>query len=177
MGIGNSSAAAAIMSRICQLPIEQCVGAGTGLNAAGLAHKVSTLDLALFRAPDVKDPLDVLAHFGGFELAMMCGAMLRAAERRMVLLIDGFCATSALLVAHAVAPAITDYCIFSHLSAEPGHRLACERLQGTPLLHLNMRLGEGTGAALIVPLLRSAVAIVRDMATFSSANVATGLHQ
>jgi nicotinate-nucleotide--dimethylbenzimidazole phosphoribosyltransferase len=119
----------------------------------------------------VTEPLDVLATFGGFEIAMMAGAMLRAAERRMVLLIDGFIVTSALLVAARLQPAILDYCVFAHCSNENGHRQLLEALGAKPLLQLDLRLGEGTGSALALPLLHAAVNFLNRMATFASAQV------
>jgi nicotinate-nucleotide--dimethylbenzimidazole phosphoribosyltransferase len=120
---------------------------------------------------EVNDPLAVLATFGGFEIAMIAGAMLKAAERRMVLLIDGFIVTSALLVAARLQPAILDYCVFSHCSDENGHRRMLSHLGATPLLNLGLRLGEGTGCALALPLLHAAVSFLNQMATFESARV------
>jgi nicotinate-nucleotide--dimethylbenzimidazole phosphoribosyltransferase len=117
------------------------------------------------------DALTALAEFGGFEIAMMSGAMLAAAERRLLLLIDGFIVTAALLVASRVAPAIGDYCVFCHRSAEPGHRAQLRALNAEPLLDLGLRLGEGTGAALAWPLVRAAAALVNEMASFASAGV------
>ena len=117
-------------------------------------------------------PLDALAAFGGFEIAMMTGAYLAAAEAKMTILVDGFIASSALLVAHALAPALLDYCVFAHLSNETGHRRLLDAFDAKPLLALDMRLGEGTGAALALPLLRAAVAFLNEMASFESAGVA-----
>jgi nicotinate-nucleotide--dimethylbenzimidazole phosphoribosyltransferase len=116
--------------------------------------------------------LDVLATFGGFEIAMMAGAYLAAAEARMTILVDGFIATSALLVADAFAPNVREYCVFAHASNEAGHRRMLDHFGAIPLLALDMRLGEGTGAALAVPLLRAAVAFLNEMASFESAGVA-----
>jgi nicotinate-nucleotide--dimethylbenzimidazole phosphoribosyltransferase len=121
------------------------------------------------------DPLRVLAEFGGFEIAMMTGAMLAAAERGLLLLIDGFIVTSALLVAARVAPAIRDYCVFCHRSSEPGHRVQAGALQADALLDLDLRLGEGTGAALAWPLVRASVAFLNEMASFASAGVSEPL--
>ncbi len=120
----------------------------------------------------MSDPLDVLATFGGFEIAMMTGAYLAAAEARMTILVDGFIATSALLVADALAPDVRDYCVFAHASNEAGHRRMLDHFGATPLLALDLRLGEGTGAALALPLLRAAVAFLNGMASFESAGVA-----
>ncbi|CAB3769444.1 nicotinate-nucleotide--dimethylbenzimidazole phosphoribosyltransferase [Paraburkholderia humisilvae] len=172
MGIANTSAAACLMSRLCALPIDVCVGRGTGLDDTGLAKKRDVLAAALERHTNVTEPLDVLATFGGFEIAMMAGAYVAAAEARMTILVDGFIATAALLVALALAPAVRDYCAFAHASNETGHRRMLEHLRAEPLLALDLRLGEGTGAALAVPLLRAAVAFVNEMASFESAGVA-----
>lgn len=171
MGIGNTSAAAAIMHKLTGVPVEECVGAGTGLSEAGVVHKQHVIEAAVRRHPAVVDAMDVLATFGGFEIAMMTGAMLAAAERRMVLLIDGFIVTAALLVAARLQPAILDYCVFSHCSDERGHRQMLGQLGGRPLLQLDLRLGEGSACALALPLLHAAVNFLREMATFESAKV------
>jgi nicotinate-nucleotide--dimethylbenzimidazole phosphoribosyltransferase len=171
MGIGNTTAAAALMHKLTGIPVAACVGAGTGLSEAGIVHKQQVIEAAVARHADVDAPLDVLATFGGFEIAMMAGAMLRGAERRMVLLIDGFIVTSALLVAARLQPAILEYCVFAHCSGESGHRKMLEALHATPLLNLGLRLGEGTGSALALPLLHAAVNFLDRMATFESAQV------
>lgn len=171
MGIGNTSAAAILTSKLCGLPIEQCVGRGTGLDDAGLSKKQALLSAAITKHPEVTASLEVLATFGGFEIAMMAGAMLAAAERRALLLIDGYIATSALLVAASLYPAIKDYCVFAHESGEPGHARQLAWLGVEPLLSLDMRLGEGTGAALAYPLVQAAVNFLNDMASFESAGV------
>lgn len=172
MGIGNTASASLLMHCLTGIPLEQCVGRGTGLDDAGLQRKLALLQQALAAWPDKnKQPLEVLARFGGFEMAMLVGAMLAAAEAKMTLVIDGFIVTSALLVAHAMAPHILDYCVFAHCSQEPGHRLQLEFLNARPLLDMNLRLGEGTGAALAIPLLRSACAFINEMASFESAGV------
>ena len=172
MGIANTSAAACLMSRLCGVPIDECVGRGTGLDNAGLAKKRNVLAAALARHAPGNEPLDVLATFGGFEIAMMAGAYLAAAEARMTILVDGFIASSALLVADALAPNVREYCVFAHASNEAGHRRMLDHFGAIPLLTLDMRLGEGTGAALAVPLLRAAVAFLNEMASFESAGVA-----
>ena len=171
MGIGNTTAAAAIMHKLTGIPVGDCVGAGTGLTPAGILHKQDVIEKAAALHAGVADPLDVLATFGGFEIAMMTGAMLRAAEHRMVLLIDGFIVTSALLVAARLQPAILDYCVFSHCSNEHGHKRMLSQLGAEPLLHLGLRLGEGTGCALALPLLHAVTGFMREMATFASAQV------
>jgi nicotinate-nucleotide--dimethylbenzimidazole phosphoribosyltransferase len=171
MGIGNTTAAAALMHKLAGIPVADCVGAGTGLSAHGVLRKQRVIEAAVAHHDGVADPLAVLATFGGFEIAMMTGAMLEAAQRRKVLLIDGFIVTGALLVAARIAPAILDYCVFAHCSDEAGHRRLLHVLDAKPLLQLGLRLGEGTGAALALPLLRAAAGFLNDMATFGSASV------
>ena len=175
MGIGNTAAASLITSRLAGLPLADCIGRGTGLDDAGLARKQALLAQAAARYAGEGSPLSVLAQFGGFEIAMMAGAMLAAAERRMLLLIDGFIVTSALLVAAKLEPNILPYCVFSHRSQERGHRLQLEHLGATPLLDMDLRLGEGTGAALAYPIVKSAVAFLNEMASFESAGVSEKL--
>lgn len=171
MGIGNTSSAAIITSKICGLPLAQCVGRGTGLDDDGLQKKQTLLAEAVARHGTASDPLDVLAAFGGFEIAMMTGAMLGAAQRGALLLIDGYIATSALLIAASLQPTIKDYCVFAHESGEPGHARQLAWLGVEPLLSLDMRLGEGTGAALAYPLVQAAVNFLNEMASFESAGV------
>ncbi len=171
MGIGNTTAAAAIMHKLTGIAVADCVGAGTGLTADGILHKQHVIEQAVALHQNVNEPLQVLATFGGFEIAMLVGAMLAAAERRMILLIDGFIVTSALLVAAKLQPAILDYCVFAHRSDESGHSKMLATLNAQPLLQLDLRLGEGTGAALVYPLVQAAVNFMNQMATFSSAQV------
>ncbi|MFM0321534.1 nicotinate-nucleotide--dimethylbenzimidazole phosphoribosyltransferase [Caballeronia glebae] len=171
MGIANTSAAACLMSRLCHLPIDECVGRGTGLDDRGLAHKRDVLGRALALHRDDGDAIDTLATFGGFEIAMMTGAYLAAACEGMTILVDGFIATSALLVASKIAPDVLGYCVFAHASDEAGHRRMLAHFDAAALLQLDLRLGEGTGAALALPILRAAVAFVGEMASFESAGV------
>jgi len=171
MGIGNTTSAAAILHKMSGMPVAECVGAGTGLAIEGILHKQRVIERAVAHHTAVVDPLDILATFGGFEIAMMAGAMLQAAERRMVLLIDGFIVSSALMVAAKLDPAILDYCVFSHCSDEHGHKAMLGHFGARPLLQLSLRLGEGSGCALAYPLLQAAVNFLRDMATFESAQV------
>ncbi len=172
MGIGNTAAASLITHCLTGVPLADCVGRGTGLDDAGLARKRALLERALAAWPErTDDPLAVLARFGGFEIAMLAGAMLAAARDRMVLLIDGFIVTAALLVAHRMAPAILDYCVFAHRSEEAGHAVQLRHLGAEPLLDLGLRLGEGTGAALAYPLLQAACIFLHEMASFDSAGV------
>jgi nicotinate-nucleotide--dimethylbenzimidazole phosphoribosyltransferase len=171
MGIANTSAASCLMSRLCELPIDECVGRGTGLDDHGLAHKRDVLGRALALHRDEGDAIDTLATFGGFEIAMIAGAYLAAACEGMTILVDGFIATSALLVAAKIAPEVLDYCVFAHASNETGHRRMLAHFDAAPLLELDLRLGEGTGAALALPILRAAVAFIDEMASFESAGV------
>ncbi len=173
MGIGNTSSAALLMARLTGQPLAQCVGRGTGVDDAGLARKLAVLDAALQRHADVQAPLAVLAALGGFEIAMMVGAVLQAAAERRVIVVDGFIATSAVLVAHALQPLVLQRCVFAHQSDESGHARMLAHLGAQPLLHLGLRLGEGSGAALAWPLLVSACRILQDMASFEAAGVST----
>ncbi|CAG0987171.1 nicotinate-nucleotide--dimethylbenzimidazole phosphoribosyltransferase [Methylophilaceae bacterium] len=171
MGIGNTSSAAALMAVLCDLPAKSCVGRGTGLDEAGVLHKAVVIERAIQLHAGLRTPLQALAAFGGFEIAMMVGAMLGAAQNKAVLLIDGFIATAALLVASRIQPAILHYCVFAHCSDEAGHDLLLKQLNAEPLLQLNMRLGEGTGAVMAYPLVQAAVNFLNDMASFESAGV------
>lgn len=174
MGIGNTSSAACLMQRLTGLPLAACVGRGTGVDDAGLVRKTSVLERALAAHPSsdpTPDPLDTLATFGGFEIAMMTGAYLAAAKLGLVIVVDGFISTSALLVAARVSPAVLDYCVFAHASDETGHRAMLDALGAQPLLQLGLRLGEGTGAALAMPVIQAAAAFLREMATFEGAGV------
>lgn len=174
MGIGNTAAASLITHCLTGVSLADCVGRGTGLDDAGLARKQGLLEQAVQRyrqAGGDNAPLAVLAEFGGFEIAMMTGAMLAAAEARMVLLVDGFIVSAAALVAARLCPALTDYCVFCHRSAEPGHVASLQAMQAEPLLGLGLRLGEGTGAALAYPLIQAAVSFLNEMASFASAGV------
>jgi len=171
MGIGNTSAATLLLARLAGHPVEACVGRGTGLDDAQLQRKTQVLGDVLARHAQVQAPLDVLAAFGGFEIAMMAGAVLQAALERRVIVVDGFIASSAVLVAARLQPAVLQRCVFAHRSNEPGHRLMLEALQARPLLDLGLRLGEGSGAALAWPLLDSACRILREMASFAQAGV------
>ncbi len=171
MGIGNTSSAAALMSMLGGFSVDQCVGRGAGLDDAGLARKREVIERAVAKHSVGKNPKAALAACGGFEVAMMVGAMLQAAESGAILLIDGFIVTAALLVASKIEPTVLDYCVFSHLSDESGHAHLLRHFKAEPLLQLNMRLGEGTGSAVAYPLLLAAVNFLNDMASFESAGV------
>lgn len=171
MGIGNTSAASIILSQLGDFPVENCVGPGAGLANPGVKKKIDILQAAIRHHHIGDNPFQVLTTFGGLEIAMICGAYLQAAQERMIILVDGFISTSALLVASRLYPAVLDYCIFGHQSEEPGHRKMLELLRGEPLLRLNMRLGEGTGAVVAYALVESAVRFLNEMASFESAGV------
>ena len=171
MGIGNTSAASLLLARLSGLDIEVCTGAGTGLDAPAVQRKTAVLRGVLARHADAKEPLAALAAFGGFEIATLVGAILQAAQERRVIVVDGFIATSAVLVAHALQPLVLQRCVFAHRSGERGHEFMLQHLGVQALLDLGLRLGEGSGAALAWPLLQSACAILRDMASFESAGV------
>ncbi len=171
MGIGNTSSATMLMSYLCNLPIENCVGRGTGLNDTQLENKISILKKAQAFHGKIDNPNAVLQTFGGFEIAQMCGAMLTAFEKNMLILVDGFIATSAFLVAYKINPSIIANAIFCHLSDEFGHKNLLNNLVAEPLLKLNMRLGEGTGCAVAYPIIQSAVNFLNQMASFESAGV------
>lgn len=164
MGIGNSSAAALLLSSLTGRAIEDCVGAGAGADAQQLAQKKATLRSVMDLHQPTTDPVQALSRFGGFEIAMMTGAMLEAARQEVCIVVDGFIVTAALLCAWKAEAAVTDWCLFAHASAEPGHRYMMETLAAAPLLDLGMRLGEGTGAALAIALLQSATACFNQMA-------------
>jgi nicotinate-nucleotide--dimethylbenzimidazole phosphoribosyltransferase len=174
MGIGNTASASLLTHCLTGTPLTDCIGRGAGLDDAGLARKQALLEQALkrYREADGNDePLNVLAEFGGFEIAMMVGAMLGAAEAKMTLLMDGFIVGSAALTAARLAPPLLDYSVFCHCSAEPGHAAQLQALGVEPLLDLGLRLGEGTGAALAWPLVRAAAGFLNEMASFASSGV------
>ncbi|MBO9634271.1 MAG: nicotinate-nucleotide--dimethylbenzimidazole phosphoribosyltransferase [Chitinophagaceae bacterium] len=174
MGIGNTSSAALIMSAITGIPVENCVGRGTGVNDAQLAIKTGTLQ-KVFQLHQLqqysRQPVALLSKVGGYEIAMMTGAFLAAAEHHMIIVVDGFITTAALLLAQQLEPTVREFCLFAHTSNEQGHEAMLRYLDAKPLLHLGMRLGEGTGAALAIPLIRSAVAFLNEMASFDTAGV------
>ncbi|HEX4195445.1 MAG TPA: nicotinate-nucleotide--dimethylbenzimidazole phosphoribosyltransferase [Stellaceae bacterium] len=172
MGIGNTTSAALLLHRLGRVPLADCVGAGTGLDAAGIARKLAVAERAAARS-DAISPLQVLAEFGGYEIAMMAGVVLGSAMHRRPVIIDGFIASAAALVAVRLQPAALDYCVFAHRSAERGHDLLLKVLNAKPYLDLGLRLGEGTGAVMAVPLLRAAGAILTEMADLSDVMAGT----
>jgi nicotinate-nucleotide--dimethylbenzimidazole phosphoribosyltransferase len=176
MGIGNTTAASAIVAAFTGAPVEAVTGPGTGLDEAGRRRKVQAIERALLvNRPDPDDALDVLAKVGGFEIAGLAGVVLAGAARRIPVVVDGFIASAAALAAVRMAPAARHCLLASHRSAEPGHRHALGALGLDPYLDLGMRLGEGTGAALCIDLARAAVKLMTEMATFESARVSTAV--
>ena len=171
MGIGNTSSASLLMSRLTGAEIADCTGAGTGLDDDGIRRKIDILRQVLAVHPDATAPLDALAAFGGFEIATMTGAVLQAAAERRVIVVDGFVTTAAVLVAARLRPHVLQRCVFAHRSGEFGHAGLLAHLAAEPILDLGMRLGEGSGAMTAWPLVVSACAILRDMASFESAGV------
>lgn len=171
MGIGNTSAATLVAHAIAGIDLGVLTGPGAGLDARGVDRKLAVLARAAERRPGPLKPVEALAAFGGLEIAAMAGALIGAAARRAVVLVDGFIATSAALAALAARPEARAHCVFAHRSKEPGHRRMLEWLQVEPLIDLDLRLGEGTGALLALPLLRAAAAMLNEMATFASAGV------
>ncbi len=171
MGIGNTSSAALLMHCLTNLSLVRCVGRGTGLDNGQLQQKLTVLQRVLNRHKGITEPLSVLATFGGFEIVMMVGAYLKAAELGMLILVDGFIASTALLVANKLYPHVQDYCVFSHVSSERGHQALLHQFNAKPLLNLELRLGEGSGIALAYPLVQSAVLFLNEMATFAEAGV------
>lgn len=171
MGIGNTSSASMIIHYLTQLPLEQCVGRGTGLNDEQLQNKINILTQAKENQGEINDPKQILATFGGFEVAQMTGAMLAAYEHNMLLMIDGYIASAAILVALKLKPEILKNAIFCHQSDEIGHRYLLNYFNEEPILKINLRVGEGTGCALAYPIIKSAVNFFNDMASFESAGV------
>ncbi len=171
MGIGNTSSAAAITARVTQTSIGVCTGRGTGLTDESLAHKTQVLAEALARHESAVSPLDVLATFGGFEIAAMVGAILQSKELGIPVMVDGYITTSAALIAAGIDATSREVMVFSHRSQEPGHLIALQHLHAYELLNLDLRLGEGSGAALAFPLAKAATEILCDMATFDAAQV------
>ena len=175
MGIGNTTPSAAIAAAITGKAIEEIVGRGTGVDDQGLKRKIEAIRGALaVNRPDPADGLDVLAKVGGFEIGGLAGAILAAAANRRPVVIDGFISTAAAMIAASLAPEVRSYLIAAHTSLERGHHLMMDWLQVRPLLDLQMRLGEGTGAALAMSLVEAACKILGEMATFSEAGVSGG---
>jgi nicotinate-nucleotide--dimethylbenzimidazole phosphoribosyltransferase len=176
MGIGNTTPSSAIVAALTGSAVADVTGRGTGIDDEQLAYKVETIERALaVNRPDPADPLDVLAKVGGLEIGGIAGVVLGAAAHRLPVVIDGFISGAGALIAAGLAPQAKDYLVAAHLSVELGHRPVLERLGLTPLLNLNMRLGEGTGAALGISLVEAAVKVLNEMATFADAGVSEAM--
>ena len=172
MGIGNTSSASLIMHCLTDIALKDCIGRGTGLDEEQLSIKYNILNKALTNNKlDTHLPYDVLQTFGGFEIAMIAEAMIEAYEKKCIIMVDGFIATAAFLVAHTINPTIIQNAIFCHQSDEKGHKLLLDYLHAKPLVNLSMRLGEGTGCAIAYPIIQSSVNFLNQMASFKTAGV------
>lgn len=171
MGIGNTSSSSVWMHLLTGVPLMQCIGAGSGLDEAGMRHKRTVLQQAVANYRGDGSTLDILRYFGGFEMLMAVGGMLQAAELGMTVLVDGFIMTNCLLAASRLYPEVAEYAVFCHCGDEAGHRLLLEQMHARPLLSLGFRLGEGTGAVCAYPLVESAVRMLREMDSFSEGAV------
>lgn len=171
MGIGNTTPASALMSVYCNIPVDDCVGPGAGLSKDGVNHKAEVIKAAMDKHGVSEDAIENLARFGGLEIATIAGGMLEAAAQKMIIIVDGFITTSALLAAHAINKNVLDYCLFSHQSEEQGHKKMVDFLGGNPILNLDLRLGEGTGSAVAYSIMQGAVAVLNEMTTFEEGKV------
>jgi nicotinate-nucleotide--dimethylbenzimidazole phosphoribosyltransferase len=172
MGIANTTSASALTAVLTGAAVQKVTGRGTGIDDARLRHKIEVIDRALaLNRPGARDPVDVLAKLGGFEIGGLAGVMLGAAARRVPVVLDGFITTAAALIAFGLCPLVRDYLVAGHCSVEPGHAIALRHLDLTPLLKLNLRLGEGTGAVLAMNLVEASLRILREMATFAATGV------
>jgi nicotinate-nucleotide--dimethylbenzimidazole phosphoribosyltransferase len=172
MGIGNTTTSSAIVAALTGAPVEQVTGRGTGIDDEMLAHKIDVIKKALAKHnPDITDPIDVLSKVGGFEIGGIAGVILAAAAHKVPILLDGFISSAGALIAYKLQPNVKGYFIASHLSVECGHQIILETFNKRPLLNLDLRLGEGTGAALAMPLVEASIKILNEMATFADAGV------
>ena len=174
MGCGNTSASSIWMSMLAGIPLAQCIGAGAGLDCKGVSHKLKVLTAAVKKYKTTKaasSTRDILCYFGGLEMAMAVGAMLRAAELRMIILVDGFIMTNCMLAASKLDPNVIHYAVFGHQGDESGHKMLLEYLHAKPLLNLGLRLGEGSGAVCAYPIVESAVRMINEMDSFKKASV------
>ena len=171
MGIGNTSASSLWMHTLTGIPLADCVGAGSGLNQEGVSHKLHVLQQALDNYRGNGTTVDLMSYFGGLEMVMAVGAMLQAAQRGMVILVDGFIMTNCILAASKLSPEVLKYAIFCHCGDEAGHRLVLDALGAKPILHLGLRLGEGTGAICAYPIIDSAVRMINEMDSFAHASI------
>lgn len=171
MGIGNTSSSSLWMSYFADIPLEQCVGAGSGLDHMGIRHKYEVLKQSMDNYKGNGSVRDIMRHFGGLEMVMAVGAMLQAAELKMIILVDGFIMSNCLLAASMLHPEVKDYAIFGHCGDETGHRLVLDSLHAKPLLNLDLRLGEGTGAICAYTIVDSAVRMINEMDNFAHASI------
>jgi len=171
MGIGNTTPASALLSVYAGLPVDDCVGPGSGLNTEGVKHKAHVIKTAIKKHGISEEALENLARFGGLEIACIAGGMLEAAAQRMAVLVDGFITTSAAIAATEICPEAANYFFYSHLSNEQGHRKMLAHLNGKPIMQLDLRLGEGTGCALAFPVMQGAVNMINNMTSFDEAAV------
>ena len=171
MGIGNTSSSSLWMTCFTDIPLKQCVGAGSGLNNEGIRHKYEVLQQSLDNYKGDGSPYDIIRYFGGLEMVMAVGAMLQAAELKMVILVDGFIMTNCILAASKLYPEVLNYAIFGHCGDETGHKLVLDEIGVKPLLNLGLRLGEGTGAICAYPIVESAVRMINEMDDFAHASI------
>ncbi len=171
MGITNTSSSSIWMHFFAGIPLEECIGAGSGLDDAGICHKYDVLRRAVVRYAGDGSPADLIRWFGGFEMAMAVGGMLRAAERKITVLVDGFIMSACMLAASKLHPEVSDYALFGHVGDEQGHRRLLEAMHAEPILHLGLRLGEGSGAVCAYPIVESAVRMLDEMDTFQAMQI------
>ncbi|WP_289074120.1 nicotinate-nucleotide--dimethylbenzimidazole phosphoribosyltransferase [uncultured Bacteroides sp.] len=171
MGIANTSASSLWMSSFANIPLKQCIGAGAGLQAKGIEHKYQVLKQAQDNFKGEHTAEEIICRFGGYEMVMAIGGMLKAAELRMIILVDGFIMSNCILAASQLYPEVLQYAIFGHQGDEAGHRILLEHLKASPLLHLNLRLGEGSGAVCAYPIVDSAVRMLNEMDSFKNASI------
>ena len=171
MGIANTSASSLWMSSFANIPLKQCIGAGAGLQAKGIEHKYQVLKQAQDNFKGGHTAEEIICRFGGYEMVMAVGGMLKAAELRMIILVDGFIMSNCILAASQLYPEVLQYAIFGHQGDEAGHRILLEHLKASPLLHLNLRLGEGSGSVCAYPIVDSAVRMLNEMDSFKNASI------
>lgn len=171
MGIGNTSPSSMWMHYFCHIPLDKCVGAGSGLDNAGVRHKLDVLQKAADNYRGDGSPEDIMRWYGGFEMLMAVGAMLQAAEDHVLILVDGFIMTACMLAAEQLYPDVRHYAIFGHCGDESGHKMLLDAMGAKPVLNLGLRLGEGTGAICAYPIVRSAVLMINNMETFKQASI------
>lgn len=171
MGIGNTSPSSMWMHYFCHIPLDKCVGAGSGLDNAGIRHKLDVLQMAADNYRGDGSPEDIMRWYGGFEMLMAVGAMLQAAEDHVLILVDGFIMTACMLAAEQLYPDVRHYAIFGHCGDESGHKMLLDAMGAKPVLNLGLRLGEGTGAICAYPIVRSAVLMINNMETFKQASI------